>query len=96
MFDRIIDHPLPSAEPSRGLPIGNPTSRHFANLYLRGLDRFLKGHRRMPGYLRCDDFAVFAPAKPQLRTILAAHRELLRDRLRPQLREERTLLVPVT
>lgn len=34
LLDRIIDHPLPGASPGKGLPIGNLTSQHFANLYL--------------------------------------------------------------
>ena len=32
LLDRIIDHPLPSAGPGHGLPIGNLTSQHCANL----------------------------------------------------------------
>ena len=43
-----------------------------------------------------DDLAVFAPTKPRLQTVLAALRRFLHERLRLQLREERTLLAPVT
>lgn len=38
-FDRIIDSY--EKTPGRGLPIGNLTSQHFANLYLDPLDRYL-------------------------------------------------------
>ncbi len=43
----------------RGLPIGNLTSQWFANIYLDGLDHFVKEVLRAP-YLRyVDDFALF-------------------------------------
>ena len=97
LLDRIIDHPLPGGEPGRGLPIGNLTSQHFANLYLGELDHFLKDRQRIPGYVRyMDDFAVFAGTKPRLGAALAALRAFLHEKLRLQLREERTLLAPVT
>ena len=35
-----------------GIPIGNLTSQHFANIYLDRLDHFLKEKLRIPGYLR--------------------------------------------
>ena len=47
-------------ERKRGLPIGNLTSQFFANVYLDGLDHFVKEVLRAPGYLRyVDDFALF-------------------------------------
>ena len=43
----------------RGLPIGNLTSQLFGNVYLNGLDHFVKEVLRAP-YLRyVDDFALF-------------------------------------
>ena len=51
------------------------------------------------GFCQCrymNDFAVFAPTKSRLRAVLAALRRFLHERLRLQLREERTLLAPVT
>lgn len=43
----------------RGLPIGNLTSQLFANLYLDGMDHYVKEVLRAP-YLRyVDDFALF-------------------------------------
>ena len=97
LLDRIIDHPLPGAEPGKGVPIGNLTSQYFANLYLGELDHFVKERLRLPAYLRyMDDFAVFADSKPELHRGLAAVREFLHATLRLELREERTLLAPVT
>ncbi len=47
-------------ERRRGLPIGNLTSQLFANVYLDGLDHFVKEVLRAKGYLRyVDDFALF-------------------------------------
>ena len=47
-------------ERRRGLPIGNLTGQLFANVYLDGLDHFVKEVIRSPGYLRyVDDFALF-------------------------------------
>lgn len=44
----------------RGLPIGNLTSQFFANLYLDGMDHFIKEVLRAKGYVRyVDDFALF-------------------------------------
>jgi hypothetical protein len=44
----------------RGLPIGNLTSQLFGNIYLNGLDHFVKEVLRVPGYVRyVDDFALF-------------------------------------
>ena len=44
----------------RGLPIGNLTSQFFANVYLDGLDHFVKEVLRVKGYVRyVDDFALF-------------------------------------
>lgn len=62
-------------ERRRGLPIGNQTSQFFANVYLNGLDHFVKEELRLPGYIRyVDDVLVFARDKPQLHETLAAMR----------------------
>jgi retron-type reverse transcriptase len=45
----------------RGLPIGNLTSQFFANVYLNGLDHFVKETLKVKKYLRyVDDFALFS------------------------------------
>lgn len=43
----------------RGLPIGNLTSQWFANIYLDGLDHFVKEVLRAPYVRYVDDFALF-------------------------------------
>ena len=45
----------------RGLPIGNLTSQFFANLYLNGMDHFIKEVLKVKAYVRyVDDFALFS------------------------------------
>lgn len=47
-------------ERRRGLPIGNLTSQFFANVYLDGLDHYIKEVLRAKGYVRyADDGALF-------------------------------------
>jgi retron-type reverse transcriptase len=47
-------------ERRRGLPIGNLTSQFFANIYLNGLDHFVKERLQIADYVRyVDDFALF-------------------------------------
>ncbi|MDX1991249.1 MAG: reverse transcriptase domain-containing protein [bacterium] len=48
----------------RGLPIGNLTSQFWANVYLNGLDHFVKRNLKCEGYVRyVDDFLLFADDK---------------------------------
>ena len=75
------------SERRRGLPIGNLTSQLFANVYLDGLDHYVKETWRCPGYVRyCDDSACFADDKRFLWDVKAAMDEylaILRVRLHP-------------
>ena len=97
LLDRIIAHAPPDAAPGKGLPIGNLTSQHFANLYLGELDHHIKERLRVKGYLRyMDDFLLFADDKPTLHSLLADIRRFLAERLCLTLKEEATLLAPVT
>ena len=51
----------------KGLPIGNLNSQFFANVYLNGLDQFVKHELRCGWYLRyCDDFVLLARERAQL------------------------------
>ena len=78
----------------RGLPIGNLTSQFFANLYLDGLDHFVKEVLRAKGYVRyVDDFALFHddPA------VLAEWRERITAylaRRRLSLHPRKTMILP--
>lgn len=51
---------LTPLERPMGLPIGNLTSQFFANVYLNGLDHFVKESLQVSKYLRyVDDFLLF-------------------------------------
>lgn len=54
--------------PGHGLPIGNLTSQHLANLYLDPLDRLLPG---VPYVRYMDDFVFWADEKDTLKKIRA-------------------------
>ncbi|MCX6712227.1 MAG: reverse transcriptase domain-containing protein [Candidatus Vogelbacteria bacterium] len=46
-------------EKGKGLPLGNVTSQLFANIYLNGLDQFIKHNLKQKYYVRyCDDFII--------------------------------------
>jgi hypothetical protein len=97
LLERIIDHRPPGVAPGKGLPIGNLTSQHFANLYLGELDHYLKDRLRVPDYLRyMDDVLLFAEDKPTLHRWLAEIRAYLAARLQLVLKEGATRLAPVS
>ena len=51
----------------RGLPIGNLTSQHWANVYLNELDQYVKRILKSRAYIRyVDDFLLFAKDKKTL------------------------------
>jgi len=96
LLGRIIVHGPPGMPPGKGLPIGNLTSQHFANLYLGELDHHLKERERVKGYLRyMDDLLLFADDKARLHRLLARIRRFLAERLALSLKENATLLAPV-
>lgn len=79
----------------RGLPIGNLTSQHWANLYLHPLDLFVKQELHCRAYVRyCDDFLLFAADKPTLHGWRAEVIGFLQT-LRLTLHEEKAQVFPV-
>jgi len=79
----------------RGLPIGNLTSQHWANLYLHPLDLFVKQELRCRAYLRySDDTLLFAGHKPTLHRWRADIIRFLHT-LRLTLHEEKAQVFPV-
>jgi len=82
-------------ERRRGIPIGNQTSQFFANVYLDGLDHYVKETLQAPGYVRyVDDLLIFDDNKARLGAVwsaLAACCEGLRLRLHPR----KCLIAPV-
>ena len=54
-------------EPGKGLPIGNLNSQFFANVYLNGLDQFVKHRLHCRHYIRyCDDFVLLSSDRAEL------------------------------
>ncbi|MGK5093454.1 RNA-directed DNA polymerase [Deltaproteobacteria bacterium TL4] len=69
LLDHIIDAPvgLPADGSDKGVPIGNLTSQHFANLYLGQLDQYLKSQVSVKAYVRyMDDMLCFGESKEEL------------------------------
>jgi hypothetical protein len=68
LLEKIPPHKtLFRAGPNRGLPIGNLNSQFFANVYLNGLDQFIKHTLKCRYYLRyCDDFVLLSQSREQL------------------------------
>ena len=65
LLDRIIQSY--HTAPGKGLPIGTLMSQYFANLYLDGLDRFVKEELRCRAYVRfMDDFVLWHDQRPRL------------------------------
>lgn len=78
----------------RGLPIGNLTSQHWANVYLDRLDHLVKEELRCHCYLRyCDDSLLFHDEKAQLWDWREAIIEFSHT-LRLRLHEERAVVFP--
>lgn len=68
LLARIAPHKtLFGAAPGKGMPIGNLNSQFFANVYLNGLDQFVKHELRCRHYLRyCDDFVLLGDSPERL------------------------------
>jgi len=97
LVDRVIDHAVPGNPPGKGLPIGNLTSQHFANLYLGELDHFIKDRLGIKGYLRyMDDFISFSDDKQSLHELLSNIQKFLKEHLQLELKETATRIAPIS
>jgi retron-type reverse transcriptase len=97
LLDTIIDHHPPYTEPGRGLPIGNLTSQHFANLYLGELDHHVKERMRLKAYIRyMDDLLFFGDNKSLLHRAAFEIERFVRSRLILKIKEDSVQLAPVT
>lgn len=83
------------APPGKGMPIGNLNSQFFANVYLDGLDQFVKHELRCRHYLRyCDDFVLLGESPERLDEWRARIKAFLREALALEL-NPRQRLAPV-
>ena len=97
LLDIIINHKVPGNIDGKGLPIGNLTSQHFANLYLGELDHYIKDRFAIKGYVRyMDDFICFANSKRELWDLLVKIDEFVVQILKVELKEKLTQIAPVT
>lgn len=56
---------------TKGVPIGNYLSQYFSNIYLSGLDHFIKEELNVKCYFRyCDDLVLLSDNKPFLHSCL--------------------------
>ena len=97
LLDTIIIHQPPYTQEGKGVPIGNLTSQHFANIYLGELDLFIKHQLRCQGYIRyMDDFILFLNDKADLRCHLEKTRCFLSSELKFNLKEKVVRIAPVS
>ncbi len=97
LLEVIVRSSPPGAREGRGLPIGNLTSQWFANLYLDGLDHYVKEEMRMPGYIRyMDDMLILSNSKAGLWVAHDAIHDYLERNRALSLKKTATVLAPVT
>ena len=95
LFDIIIDHQVPWTEEGRGIPIGNLTSQHFANLYLDQVDHFIKDVLGIKGYVRyMDDMVLFGNEKSELWDAFGEIDRFLYESLRLSVKTQSVILYP--
>ena len=81
-----------TVEKNRGLPIGNLTSQHFANIYLNKFDNWLKRELKVKYYIRyVDDFVIFSKDRDKLKEFYKKIKLYLRENLKLELRNDTKL-----
>ncbi len=83
---RLLSEIIGSFQATRasiGLPLGNLTSQLFANIYLNGLDQFMKHKCKAKYYVRyADDFVILSRDKEWLLSLMPRMRAFLSEELR--------------
>lgn len=75
LLDEIIDS-------TKGVPIGNYLSQHFGNLYLSGLDHYMKEQMSCNHYFRyCDDIVILHSDKNRLSRLCKETADYLKTNL---------------
>ncbi len=73
----------------KGLPIGNYTSQYFANIYLNGLDHYLKEKLQIKYYVRyMDDFISLVETEEEASMLLEKIRNYVEEKLLIELNEK--------
>lgn len=78
---------------TKGLPIGNLTSQFFANIYLTGLDHFIKEKLKVKKYVRyMDDFVIVDSDVKNLKKLKNEIGNYLKNNLELELKKEATYI----
>lgn len=97
LADCFIAAGAPGSPGGKGVPIGNLTSQHFANLYLGVFDHFVREVLRVPGYCRyMDDMVLFGDSRELVRGYRSEAERYLEQVLRLEVKQTATRLAPVT
>ena len=95
LADLFIEHAPQNCTIGQGLPIGNLTSQHFANMFLGQLDHALRQEFGVSAYLRyMDDMTIFAPCKSDLQQAHDFVRHFVENKLQLSLKDKATRLGP--
>jgi len=85
-----------NANTGKGIPIGNLTSQLFANVYLNGLDQYVKRVLKQRHYLRyMDDFLILGIGKWELWQIKREIADFLQTKLKLNLHPKKANVFPV-
>lgn len=77
----------------KGMPIGNLTSQHFANIYMNDFDQYMKHTLKVKNYIRyADDFIILANNKKYLEEILVKITEFLEISLKLTLHPDKVIV----
>ncbi|HEY4694839.1 MAG TPA: reverse transcriptase/maturase family protein [Candidatus Nanoarchaeia archaeon] len=83
--------------PGQGIPIGNLTSQLFANVYLNGLDQFIKHRLKAKYYLRyADDFIILHEDFRYLTKAVEEIRGFIRNELKLELHKDKVFFRRLT
>lgn len=83
-------------ETNIGMPLGNLTSQFFANVYLNGLDYFVKHELKAKYYIRyVDDFVILHRSREILDRYKKQINLFLKDKLALQLHPEKSRIFPL-
>jgi len=75
-----------STEPGVGLPLGNLASQLFSNVYMNGLDQFMKHKLKEKYYIRyADDFVLLSQSKYEIMAVYSDVASFLNKRLKLKL-----------
>ncbi len=77
--------------PQKGIPLGNLTSQIFANIYMNGLDQFVKHKLKVKYYLRyADDFIILNSKEDALYQCINTLKQFLNSKLKLELHPNKT------